>query len=162
MTGRAYPAERAKCEFHLQTWSNLRAVQTFNCRSIIAGNRMTQIQAVAPVLLVRDVVASANYFRDKLGFSYDRFWNEQLNLTKWQQLSRHKSIKFVYYHMTWFGNEFPPSQRFPEGSFGQADPSTYHFVARLDMQSLPQLHRNPYMEVKIRWKEHLLLIEAYF
>ena len=37
---------------------------------------MTQIQSVAPVLLVRDVVASANYFRDKLGFSYDRFWGE--------------------------------------------------------------------------------------
>lgn len=37
---------------------------------------MKQIQAVAPVLLVRNVVASANYFRDKLGFSYDRFWGE--------------------------------------------------------------------------------------
>lgn len=37
---------------------------------------MAQIQSVAPVLLVRDVVASANYFRDKLGFSYDRFWGE--------------------------------------------------------------------------------------
>lgn len=28
------------------------------------------------MLLVRDVVASANYFRDKLGFTYDRLWNE--------------------------------------------------------------------------------------
>ncbi|HXX64454.1 MAG TPA: VOC family protein [Bacteroidota bacterium] len=37
---------------------------------------MTQIQGVAPVLLVRDVLASANYFRDKLGFSYDRLWGE--------------------------------------------------------------------------------------
>ncbi|QDS97829.1 VOC family protein [Adhaeretor mobilis] len=37
---------------------------------------MTQIQAVAPVLLVRDVVAAANYFRDQLGFAYDRFWGE--------------------------------------------------------------------------------------
>ena len=37
---------------------------------------MPQIQGVAPVLLVRDVVASANYFRDKLGFSYDRLWGE--------------------------------------------------------------------------------------
>ena len=37
---------------------------------------MTQIQSIAPVLLVRDVVASAKYFRDKLGFSYDRFWGE--------------------------------------------------------------------------------------
>ena len=30
----------------------------------------------APILLVRDIVASANYYRDKLGFSYDRFWGE--------------------------------------------------------------------------------------
>ena len=28
----------------------------------------------APVLLVRDVVAAANYYRDALGFSYERFW----------------------------------------------------------------------------------------
>jgi hypothetical protein len=40
---------------------------------------MTQILAVAPVLLVWDVVASANYFRDKLGFSYERFWGEPSN-----------------------------------------------------------------------------------
>ena len=30
----------------------------------------------APVLLVADVVKAANYYRDQLGFSYDRFWNE--------------------------------------------------------------------------------------
>ncbi len=30
----------------------------------------------APILLVTDVVASANYYRDKLGFSYERFWGE--------------------------------------------------------------------------------------
>lgn len=30
----------------------------------------------APVLLVRDVVAAANYYRDAVGFSYDRFWGE--------------------------------------------------------------------------------------
>jgi catechol 2,3-dioxygenase-like lactoylglutathione lyase family enzyme len=30
----------------------------------------------APVLLVRDVVASANYFRDRLGFEYDRMWGD--------------------------------------------------------------------------------------
>jgi uncharacterized glyoxalase superfamily protein PhnB len=31
---------------------------------------------IAPYFLVDDVVAAANYYRDKLGFSYDRFWNE--------------------------------------------------------------------------------------
>ena len=30
----------------------------------------------APILLVRDVVAAANYYRDRVGFSYDRFWGE--------------------------------------------------------------------------------------
>ena len=30
----------------------------------------------APVLLVADVVKAANYYRDQLGFSYDRFWGE--------------------------------------------------------------------------------------
>ncbi|PTY05138.1 bleomycin resistance protein [Opitutaceae bacterium EW11] len=30
----------------------------------------------APVLLVRDVVKSANYYRDALGFTYDRFWGD--------------------------------------------------------------------------------------
>ena len=30
----------------------------------------------APVLLVEDVVESANYYRDKLGFCYDRIWGE--------------------------------------------------------------------------------------
>lgn len=30
----------------------------------------------APILLVKDVVASANYYRDKVGFSYERFWGD--------------------------------------------------------------------------------------
>lgn len=30
----------------------------------------------AGILLVHDVVAAANYYRDKLGFQYDRFWDE--------------------------------------------------------------------------------------
>lgn len=30
----------------------------------------------APILLVRDVEKSANYYRDKVGFKYDRFWGE--------------------------------------------------------------------------------------
>jgi predicted enzyme related to lactoylglutathione lyase len=31
---------------------------------------------VAPYFIVDDVVATANYYRDKLGFDYDRFWGE--------------------------------------------------------------------------------------
>lgn len=32
--------------------------------------------SIAPYFVVDDVVATANYYRDKLGFAYDRFWNE--------------------------------------------------------------------------------------
>jgi uncharacterized glyoxalase superfamily protein PhnB len=35
-----------------------------------------RLTASAPVLLVRDVVKSANHYRDALGFSYQRFWGE--------------------------------------------------------------------------------------
>ena len=38
--------------------------------------RMANLLAVAPVLLVRDVTASAAYFRDRLGFEYDRLWGD--------------------------------------------------------------------------------------
>jgi uncharacterized glyoxalase superfamily protein PhnB len=37
---------------------------------------MPKITSSAPVLLVSDVLASANYFRDSVGFSYDRFYGE--------------------------------------------------------------------------------------
>jgi uncharacterized glyoxalase superfamily protein PhnB len=32
--------------------------------------------SVAPYFFVDDVIATAKYYRDKLGFSYDRFWGE--------------------------------------------------------------------------------------
>ena len=32
--------------------------------------------AIAPCFIVDDVVATANYYRDTLGFTYHRFWNE--------------------------------------------------------------------------------------
>jgi uncharacterized glyoxalase superfamily protein PhnB len=31
---------------------------------------------IAPYFIVDDVVATANYYRDKLGFKYERFWGE--------------------------------------------------------------------------------------
>jgi uncharacterized glyoxalase superfamily protein PhnB len=36
----------------------------------------TKLTAVAPVLLVKNVVDAANYYRDKVGFSYKRFWGD--------------------------------------------------------------------------------------
>ena len=35
---------------------------------------MARITTVAPVLLVRDVKVAAEYFRDRLGFDFDRLW----------------------------------------------------------------------------------------
>lgn len=32
--------------------------------------------SIAPYLIVDDVVATANYYRDTLGFAYERFWGE--------------------------------------------------------------------------------------
>ncbi len=32
--------------------------------------------SVAPLFIVDDVVATANFYRDKLGFHYDRFWGD--------------------------------------------------------------------------------------
>ncbi len=32
--------------------------------------------SIAPYFIVDDVVTTANYYRDKLGFHYDRFWND--------------------------------------------------------------------------------------
>jgi len=37
-----------------------------------------KIVGSAPILLVKDIVASANYYRDRIGFTYDRFWGEPL------------------------------------------------------------------------------------
>lgn len=31
---------------------------------------------IAPLFLVGDVVATANFYRDKLGFGYERFWGD--------------------------------------------------------------------------------------
>jgi uncharacterized glyoxalase superfamily protein PhnB len=35
-----------------------------------------QLFGVAPYFLVRDVVKAAEYYRDALGFSYERFWGQ--------------------------------------------------------------------------------------
>ena len=37
---------------------------------------MAKIIGSAPILLVADVVASAEHYRDKLGFNFDRFWGD--------------------------------------------------------------------------------------
>lgn len=32
--------------------------------------------SIAPYFIVDDVVATANWYRDRLGFAYERFWND--------------------------------------------------------------------------------------
>ena len=34
--------------------------------------------SIAPYFIVDDVVATANFYRDQLGFQYDRFWGEPI------------------------------------------------------------------------------------
>ena len=34
--------------------------------------------SIAPYFIVDDVVAAANFYRDQLGFQYDRFWGEPI------------------------------------------------------------------------------------
>ena len=38
--------------------------------------KTARLVSSAPVLMVRDVVAAANHYRDVLGFTYDRFWGQ--------------------------------------------------------------------------------------
>lgn len=40
------------------------------------GTNPRSIWTIAPFFIVDDVVTTANYYRDKLGFTYERFWNE--------------------------------------------------------------------------------------
>jgi predicted enzyme related to lactoylglutathione lyase len=40
--------------------------------NVVATPRWT----IAPYFIVDDVVTTANYYRDKLGFKYERFWGE--------------------------------------------------------------------------------------
>jgi uncharacterized glyoxalase superfamily protein PhnB len=40
------------------------------------NEEQARLTASAPVLLVKDVVAAANYYRDALGFSYEKIWGE--------------------------------------------------------------------------------------
>lgn len=35
---------------------------------------MAKIVGSAPILLVADVVAAAEHYRDRLGFAFERFW----------------------------------------------------------------------------------------
>jgi predicted enzyme related to lactoylglutathione lyase len=42
----------------------------------MSPSSQAKLTASSAVLLVRDVVAAANHYRDAMGFQYDRFWGE--------------------------------------------------------------------------------------
>lgn len=42
----------------------------------MSDNTTTAKWGIAPSFIVEDVVATGNYYRDTLGFHYDRFWGE--------------------------------------------------------------------------------------
>lgn len=44
--------------------------------AVLLPDGKTQVNRKCTILLVKDVVASANYYRDKVGFTYARFWGE--------------------------------------------------------------------------------------
>ena len=52
-----------------------------------------KLTASASVLLVKDVVAAANHYRDKMGFSYDRFWNDPPSFVILQRDGMHIMLK---------------------------------------------------------------------
>lgn len=37
---------------------------------------MTQMSRAVPIILVEDVITTAEHYRDALGFSFDRFWGD--------------------------------------------------------------------------------------
>jgi uncharacterized glyoxalase superfamily protein PhnB len=49
----------------------------------------------APVLLVRDIVAAANHYRDVLGFTYERFWGEPPNFVILRRDSLHVMLSLA-------------------------------------------------------------------
>ncbi|MBI1336590.1 MAG: bleomycin resistance protein [Phycisphaera sp.] len=59
---------------------------------------MPKLTSSAPILLVKDVVASANYFRDKVGFAYDRFWGEPAGFCILHRDNLHIMLKQVDDH----------------------------------------------------------------
>ncbi len=49
------------------------------------SNPSPKLTSSAAVLLVKDVVAAANHYRDKMGFHYERFWGEPPNFVVLQR-----------------------------------------------------------------------------
>ena len=60
----------------------MRASSLALCSSILASVVAEERWWIAPYFFVADVVKSANYYRDTLGFSFERFWGEPARLAR--------------------------------------------------------------------------------
>lgn len=67
---------------------------------------------VAPYFIVDDVVATANFYRDKLGFQYERFWGEPPCFT----MAHRSGITIMLAQFEKTGLMRPNSAADPEGS----------------------------------------------
>jgi hypothetical protein len=70
-----------------------------------------QVLAASPILLVRDVVSAAGYFRDQLGFTIPRFWGEPPTFC----IPRRDGITIML-NQVGVGDEFRPNGAF-DGRF---------------------------------------------
>lgn len=57
--------------------------------------KVSKIIGSAPILLVKDVVSSANYYRDRAGFTYDQFWGDPPGFCILQRDGFHLMLKQV-------------------------------------------------------------------
>jgi predicted enzyme related to lactoylglutathione lyase len=67
--------------------------------------------AIAPYFLVDDVVATANYYRDTLGFEYERFWGDPPAFC----MVRRRGIVIMLSQHTPAGLMRPNSKAVPDG-----------------------------------------------
>src|SRR5947199_10406860 len=75
---------------------------------------MTEAKAshwsIAPCLIVDDMVATANYYRDKLGFHYERFWGER-HVSAWSCAAASSSCSASSPRLEWCAPTASPTLR---------------------------------------------------
>jgi predicted enzyme related to lactoylglutathione lyase len=67
--------------------------------------------SIAPYSVVDDVVATANYYRDRLGFHYERFWGDPPAFC----MVKRNGIVIMLSQLGWPGAVHPNHQSDPDG-----------------------------------------------
>jgi len=75
--------------------------------SVVVGRRWS----IAPYFIVDDVVTTANYYRDQLGFHYERFWGEPSSFC----MVKRNGIVIMLAQLETSGDTRPNSTVDPEG-----------------------------------------------